>query len=66
VYLDGGKALGIPAGIWDVPLSNLLFVGVSLLTKAPTAVADEFLHVANNSRKAARAVPDSTLAANGA
>jgi SSS family solute:Na+ symporter len=64
--MNGGKFLGIPAGIWGVPLSTLLFIGVSLLTKAPTAVADEFLHVANNSRKAARAVPDSTLAANGA
>jgi SSS family solute:Na+ symporter len=48
VYINGGKVLGIPAGIWGVPLSTLLFIGVSLLTKAPTAVADEFLKEADN------------------
>jgi len=53
-YINGGKVLGIPAGIWGVPLSTLLFFGVSLLTKAPTAVADEFLKAANNPRKTAQ------------
>ncbi len=59
VYINGGKFLGIPAGIWGVPLSTLLFIGTSLLTKAPTAVADEFLHEANHSRKATKAEPAS-------
>ncbi|EBA00536.1 hypothetical protein [Marinobacter sp. ELB17] len=53
-YINGGKVLEIPAGIWGVPLSTLLFVGVSLLTEAPTAVADEFPKEANNHRKTAQ------------
>jgi SSS family solute:Na+ symporter len=53
-YINGGKVLEIPAGIWGVPLSTLLFIGISLLTKAPTAVADEFLKAANNHRKTAQ------------
>lgn len=51
IYLAGGAVLGLPAGIWGVPVATLLFVGVSLMTRAPEAVADEFLAEANRFAK---------------
>ncbi len=50
IYLVGGKLLGLPAGVWGIPLSTVLFVVVSLFTAAPKQVADEFMQEANRSR----------------
>lgn len=43
VYAIGNSFLGLPAGIWGILVSSSLFIGVSLLGKAPEARADEFL-----------------------
>ncbi|WP_221794229.1 sodium:solute symporter family protein [Oceanobacter mangrovi] len=48
IYATGGKLLGFSAGIWGLPVATLLFVGVSLLTKAPKQVADDFIEQANS------------------
>ncbi|WP_313801214.1 sodium:solute symporter family protein [Cytobacillus sp.] len=37
------KPLGLASGIWGIVISSILFIGVSLLTKAPEKKADEFL-----------------------
>lgn len=37
------KPLGLASGIWGIVISSFLFIGVSLLTKAPQKKADEFL-----------------------
>lgn len=51
VYMNGNSVLGLPAGIWGIPVSTLLFVGVSLMTQAPKVVAEEFMLVANKDLK---------------
>ena len=51
IYATGGKLLGFSAGIWGLPVSTLLFVGVSLLTKAPVDVAEAFMAEANSAVK---------------
>ncbi|WP_051149344.1 sodium:solute symporter family protein [Litchfieldella anticariensis] len=43
VYAIGNSFLGLPAGIWGIIVSSVLFVGVSLLSRAPEDRADEFL-----------------------
>ncbi|MFC3283365.1 sodium:solute symporter family protein [Litchfieldella rifensis] len=42
VYAIGNSFLGLPAGVWGIVVSSVLFVGVSLVGKAPQASADEF------------------------
>lgn len=37
------KPLGLASGIWAIVISTILFVGVSLVTKAPEKKANEFL-----------------------
>ncbi|MBP2077280.1 sodium:solute symporter family protein [Oceanobacillus polygoni] len=37
------KPLGLASGLWGIGISTILFIGVSLLTKAPEAKANEFL-----------------------
>lgn len=47
VYATGNDFLGLPAGIWGILVSSTLFIGVSLLGRAPEARAREFIAVAN-------------------
>ncbi|ENH97920.1 pantothenate permease [Gracilibacillus halophilus YIM-C55.5] len=37
------QPFGLASGIWGIVVSTILFIGVSLLTKAPEKKADEFL-----------------------
>ncbi|MFD1446349.1 sodium:solute symporter family protein [Oceanobacillus profundus] len=37
------KPFGLASGLWGIGISTILFIGVSLLTKAPEAKANEFL-----------------------
>lgn len=41
LYATGNSLLGLPAGIWGVIVASVLFVGVSLMTKAPVERAEE-------------------------
>lgn len=43
VYAIGNSFLGLPAGIWGIIVSTVLFVGVSLVTKPHADSADAFL-----------------------
>ncbi|WP_066187289.1 sodium:solute symporter family protein [Gracilibacillus timonensis] len=45
IYIEatGGLLLGLKSGIWGIVVSGILFVGVSLSTKAPEQKANEFL-----------------------
>ncbi|QJQ96762.1 MULTISPECIES: sodium:solute symporter [Halomonadaceae] len=43
VYAIGNSFLGLPAGVWGIVVASLLFVGVSLVSVPPAAVAREFL-----------------------
>ncbi|GHA87351.1 sodium:solute symporter family protein [Modicisalibacter luteus] len=43
VYLNGNSVLGLPAGVWGIPVATLLFVVVSLMTSAPVDRATEFM-----------------------
>ncbi|MBB5721548.1 SSS family solute:Na+ symporter [Loktanella ponticola] len=47
MYLTGNSLFGLSAGIVGLPVATLLFIGVSLATKADTAHADEFMQVAS-------------------
>ncbi|MEN2768252.1 sodium:solute symporter family protein [Ornithinibacillus xuwenensis] len=49
--LTGMKPFSLGSGIWGILVSSLLFVGVSLLTKAPEQKANEFLNLVKNARK---------------
>lgn len=46
------KPLGLASGIWGIVLSTILFITVSLMTKAPVAKADEFLCFVKSALKA--------------
>lgn len=46
------KPLGLASGIWGIVLSTILFITVSLMTKAPVAKADEFLGFVKSALKA--------------
>ncbi|WP_106419628.1 sodium:solute symporter family protein [Salinicola tamaricis] len=50
LYLSGAKPLGLPPGIWALPLASALFVGVSLLGRAPSERAQAFLAAASGTR----------------
>ncbi|WP_322995592.1 sodium:solute symporter family protein [Castellaniella sp.] len=43
MFATGMRPLGLSAGVWVLPVSIVLFVVVSLCTRAPRAVADEFM-----------------------
>lgn len=45
--LSGVDFFGLPAGVWGLPVSTLIFVGVSWATPAPTGVAEAFMACAN-------------------
>ncbi|RFU70520.1 sodium:solute symporter family protein [Peribacillus saganii] len=38
------KPLGLGSGVWAIAVATILFVGVSLITKAPTEKATEFMN----------------------
>src|SRR5699024_740327 len=46
------KPLGLASGIWGIVLSTIIFIAVSLVTKAPEEKADEFLNYIKNALKA--------------
>ena len=50
VYLTGNSVLGLPAGVWGIPVATLLFVAVSLLTSPPAERAQAFMAEANRYR----------------
>ncbi|RUL48181.1 sodium:solute symporter family protein [Lysinibacillus antri] len=39
------KPLGLASGMWGITISTILFIGVSLITKAPEQKANEFIDV---------------------
>ncbi|MGB3835728.1 sodium:solute symporter family protein [Castellaniella sp.] len=47
LFASGLRPLGLSAGVWVLPISIVIFVGVSLLTRAPETHADEFITRAN-------------------
>lgn len=47
LFATGIRPLGLSAGVWVLPISAVLFIGVSLLTRAPEAVAEEFMAAAD-------------------
>jgi len=47
LFLTGAKPLGLPAGIWVLPVTSFLFITISLLTPAPAAQAERFIQTAN-------------------
>jgi len=53
IYLEftGTKPFGIMSGIWGLALSTLLFTIISLVTKAPTEKANEFINIMKNRKK---------------
>ncbi|KXF74750.1 pantothenate permease [Paramesorhizobium deserti] len=53
MYLTGNKLFGLNAGVLALPVSTLIFVGVSLLTRIDAKLADEF-HAASISYKSSR------------
>jgi len=59
MYLTGNKLFGLNAGVLALPVSTLIFVGVSLLTKIDARLADEFYDasISYKSRKPIEGVP---------
>ncbi|WP_047984725.1 sodium:solute symporter family protein [Ornithinibacillus californiensis] len=51
----GTKPLGLGAGIWGLIISSILFVGVSLATRAPEEKANEFVNLMKEHRREKRA-----------
>src|SRR5699024_2097117 len=52
--LTGFTPLGLPAGIWGLIVATVLYVGTSLLTRAPIDIADEFITCSRDWRSARR------------
>ncbi|WP_087971957.1 sodium:solute symporter family protein [Oceanobacillus rekensis] len=48
------KPLGLASGLWGISISTLLFIGVSLVTRAPEAKANEFLSYISEALKKAK------------
>ena len=48
VYASGNRFLGLPAGVWGIVISSLLYISVSLMTQAPKAAANRFMAVATH------------------
>lgn len=51
IELSGNKPFGIASGIWAITLSTIIFIIVSLMTKAPKEKANEFLSSINSEMK---------------
>lgn len=52
--VTGTKPLGLGSGIWGLIVSSVLFVGVSLVSKAPKEKANEFVNLMKEHRKTKR------------
>ena len=48
------KPLGLASGLWGISISTILFIGVSLLTRAPEEKANEFLSYVKEALKKAK------------
>ena len=48
--VSGVDFFGLPSGVWGLPMSTVIFVCVSLATRAPTDVAEAFMACANGDR----------------
>ena len=51
--VSGVEFFGLPSGVWGLPMSTVIFVGISLSTRAPTGVAEVFMACANGQRSSA-------------
>ena len=51
VYAIGNSFIGLPAGIWGIVISSLLFVGVSLATQPCRPSADAFMEAVKEELK---------------
>ncbi|SET37888.1 solute:Na+ symporter, SSS family [Oceanobacillus limi] len=47
----GTKPFGLASGIWGLLISTVLFIGVSLATKAPEEKAHAFIHILKESKQ---------------
>lgn len=56
IEFTGIKPLGLAAGIWGLFVSSMIFVGVSLMTKAPVEKADAFINILKKERNQPRKV----------
>jgi SSS family solute:Na+ symporter len=56
--VSGVDFFGLPTGVWGLPMSTLIFVGVSLATLAPTSVAEAFMACANGDRSKVSDTPN--------
>ncbi len=43
LFATGAKPFGLSVGVWVLPTATVIFIAVSLMTRAPAAVADEFI-----------------------
>ena len=57
LYASGAKPLGLPPGIWALPVSVLLFVGTSLLTRPKRELAEAFMRAAGTAPSVRAADP---------
>ena len=57
LYVSGAKPLGLPPGIWALPVSVLLFVGTSLLTRPKRELAEAFMRTAGTDQSDRTADP---------
>src|SRR5699024_6629666 len=51
IEVFGGLLLGLKSGLWGIMISLILFIGISLLTKAPADKANEFIDYIKRNRK---------------
>ncbi|WP_142850206.1 sodium:solute symporter family protein [Telmatospirillum sp. J64-1] len=57
VQMTGNSFLGLPAGVWGIIVSTVLFVAVSLATRAPLQVAEDFLGTVRNGAPGRKTAP---------
>lgn len=63
MYATGNSLIGLNAGILGLPVSALLFIGVSLLTRPDAALAEEFMDEASSVLSSKRRGPQAASAA---
>ncbi|ARS52231.1 sodium:solute symporter family protein [Kushneria konosiri] len=52
-FVTGFKPLGLPAGLWGLPVATLLYLGASLVTRPPRDSA-QFIKIANRQHSRSR------------
>ena len=52
-FVTGIKPLGLPAGLWGLPVATLLYLGTSLVTRPPRDSA-QFIKIANRQHRRSR------------